>query len=109
MAPSNFLVFSADGRTLSLSWDPVPQSEVNGELKGYTILVNDSNHDGTLFVSPCFSSLQLKNKTFSSNTCIRMAAVTKVGLGKMTSCTKIDVGKMKCCSLFFFGARSNYF
>ena len=59
------------------------------------MVVNGS--DNMLFVAPCFSSLELNDVNVSSDTCIRMAAVTIVGIGSMTNCTQIDFGRFSFC------------
>ena len=59
------------------------------------MVVNGS--DNILFAAPCFSSLELNDVNISSDTCIRMAAVTKVGIGPMTDCTQIDFGRFSFC------------
>ncbi|XP_078352789.1 uncharacterized protein LOC144637600 [Oculina patagonica] len=86
--PTNISAFSPDYSSVILSWDPVPDGEVNGELVGYTVLVNGS--DGVWFVAPCFSSIELKNINLSSDTCIQMAVINKNGIGPLTNCTKIN-------------------
>lgn len=94
-APVDLSAFTPDYSTVILSWDPVPKGDVNGELLGYAVVVNGS--DNFLFAAPCFSSLELGNINFSSDTCIRMAAVTKVGFGPMTDCAQIDFGRFSFC------------
>ncbi|KAL9951704.1 hypothetical protein ACROYT_G044426 [Oculina patagonica] len=86
--PTNISAFSPDYSTVVLSWNPVPDGDVNGELEGYIVLVNGS--DGVWFVAPCFSSIELKNINLSTDTCIQMAVINKVGFGPLTNCTKID-------------------
>ncbi|XP_078354170.1 uncharacterized protein LOC144638790 isoform X2 [Oculina patagonica] len=86
--PTNISAFSPDYSTVILSWDPVPEGDVNGELVGYAVLVNGS--DGVWFVAPCFSSIELKNINLSSDTCIQMAVINKNGIGPLTNCTKIN-------------------
>lgn len=94
-APINLSAFSSDYSTVILSWDPVPEGHVNGELLGYTVLVNGSGN--FLFAAPCFSSLELSDVNISRDTCIRMAAITRVGIGPMTNCTQIDFGRFSFC------------
>ena len=89
-APIILSAFSSDYSTVILSWDPVPKGHVNGELLGYGVVVNGS--DNFLLAAPCYSSLELSDVNISSDTCIRMAAVTKVGIGPMTNCTEIGFG-----------------
>lgn len=90
-APTNLSAFSSDFSTVILSWDPVRKGHVNGELLGYGVVVNGSNN--FLLAAPCYSSLELSDVNISSDTCIRMAAVTKVGIGPMTNCTQIGFGR----------------
>lgn len=94
-APIHLSAFTSDYSTVILSWDPVPKGHVNGELLGHKVVVNGS--DNILFAAPCFSSLELNDVNVSSDTCIRMAAVTKVGIGPMTNCTQIDFGRFSFC------------
>lgn len=94
-APINLSAFTSDYSTVILSWDPVPKGHINGELLGHTVVVNGS--DNILFAAPCFSSLELNVVNVSSDTCIRMAALTKVGIGPMANCAQIDFGKFSFC------------
>ena len=67
------------------------ESEVDVEIDGYAIFVNGPENITITFVSSCFSSLLLKNVSFSSDTCIQIAAVTKDGFGVLSNCTNIMI------------------
>lgn len=64
---------------------------MNGKLLAYVVLIKAAN--ATVFVAPCYSSVELTNLTVSTDICIQMAAVTKVGFGKLTDCVVVNFGE----------------
>ncbi|XP_068727262.1 uncharacterized protein [Montipora capricornis] len=72
-----------------LSWGPVSPDSRNGKLTKYAVQVQES--DIFLFVGPSYLSLNLKRANFSVDSCFKIAAVTKAGLGKLTDCVEVSV------------------
>ena len=88
--PTNPFAFM-DFNTVSLSWGPLPPKGINGELMGYAVLIEA--YKKYVYTGPCYLSLKIENLNFTSDICIQMAALTKVGLGKLTDCVPVTTGE----------------